>query len=62
MASGSWQLYSWVQVSRWFATAMGFADEVSAYDRTIAAADHLVRARAILAEAADAALLTRLVA
>lgn len=47
-SSDGWALYSWAQVSQWFAEHYGRPDDVSAYDRQIAAADHLVRARAIL--------------
>lgn len=42
-----WALYSWAQVSAWFAEHHG-TEECSVYDRQLAAADHLVRARAML--------------
>jgi hypothetical protein len=61
MAPGGWQFYSWAQVSQWFATNVGGVREASTYDRIIAAADHLVRARAILAGDKSAALLAHLV-
>lgn len=47
-STGQWALYSWALVSRWFAEHFGGA-EVGEYDREIAAADHLLRARHILA-------------
>lgn len=48
LSGSGWSLYSWAQVSRWFAQHYG-TDEGSTYDREIAAADHLVRARRMLA-------------
>jgi hypothetical protein len=50
MATSGWALYSWAQVAAWFEATFG-ADAPalpSHYDRVIAAADHLVRARALL--------------
>jgi hypothetical protein len=41
-------LYSWVQVSRWLAAHQGRKDATTEYERTVAAADHLVRARHLL--------------
>lgn len=49
MSGSGWSLYSWAQVSAWFARHYGLTDPAEEYDREIAAADHLVRARAILA-------------
>lgn len=40
--------YSWPEVLRWFAENYG-ADDGSEFDRELAAADHLVRARRLLA-------------
>ncbi|MBA2322629.1 MAG: hypothetical protein H0V92_00930 [Pseudonocardiales bacterium] len=48
LSAQGWSLYSWAQVAEWFANNGGPKLEVSAYDRTIAAADHLVRARALV--------------
>ena len=48
LSADGWSLYSWAQVQRWFTEAFGVVPEVTEYDRTIAAADHLIRARAIL--------------
>lgn len=42
-----WALYSWAQVSAWFAEHHG-TEQCPSYDRQLAAADHLVRARAML--------------
>lgn len=47
LSHGQWSLYSWAEVSQWFAEHFG-TEAVSAYDREIAAADHLIRARHIL--------------
>lgn len=41
-------LYSWVEVSRWLAAHYDREDTTTEYERTIAAADHLVRARHLL--------------
>lgn len=50
LSTGGWSLYSWTQVAGWFARVFeGAAPAMpSDYDRTIAAADHLVRARALI--------------
>jgi hypothetical protein len=53
LSTDGWTLYSWAQVRPWFArhypTRMQDRDELTfEHDRVIAAADHLVRARAIL--------------
>lgn len=53
MQSAGWTLYSWAQVRPWFALHYPAAelDEESLttkHDRLIAAADHLVRARALM--------------
>jgi hypothetical protein len=53
MSSNGWALYSWVQVRTWFARqvrASTLEPEPRAVerDRLIAAADHLVRARALM--------------
>jgi hypothetical protein len=47
-SSGTWSLYSWVLVSEWFADHYG-GEAVGRFDREIAAADHLMRARHMLA-------------
>jgi hypothetical protein len=47
LSTGQWSLYSWADVSAWFCRTRG-TDAPSAYDQQIAAADHLIRARAIL--------------
>jgi hypothetical protein len=47
-SSGQWALYSWAMVSAWFAEHYG-GEAVSAFDREVAAADHLLRARRMLA-------------
>jgi len=53
MSSGGWALYSWAQVRPWFVTHApeSLVDDEPLnveYDRLIAAADHLVRARALM--------------
>lgn len=48
LSTGQWSLYSWAEVSAWFSRSHG-TQAPSAYDREIVAADHLIRARRILA-------------
>lgn len=48
LSTGQWSLYSWAEVSAWFSRSHG-TEAPSAYDREIVAADHLIRARRILA-------------
>jgi hypothetical protein len=49
VSAGQWALYSWAEVAAWAARHYpAAAAAVSAYDREIAAADHLIRARHIL--------------
>ncbi|UXA04428.1 hypothetical protein KXD96_15475 [Mycobacterium sp. SMC-2] len=48
LSTGQWSLYSWAEVSAWFSRSHG-TEAPSTYDREIAAADHLIRARRILA-------------
>ena len=53
MSSNGWALYSWVQVRTWFtrqirASALEPEPRAVERDRLIAAADHLVRARALM--------------
>lgn len=53
MSSDGWTLYSWAQVRPWFAghfPATDLPDDhfVGEHDRLLAAADHLVRARALM--------------
>jgi hypothetical protein len=59
MSAGGWTLYSWAQVARWFSESVGVTFE---YDRIVAAADLLVRARAMLRGEAEAAELAKIVA
>ncbi|ORV61584.1 hypothetical protein AWC03_09845 [Mycobacterium europaeum] len=49
LSTGQWSLYSWAEVSAWFSRSHG-TEAPSTYDREIAAADHLIRARRILAD------------
>ncbi len=54
MQAEGWSLYSWAQVGPWFAQHYPGADldremRNTEHDRIIAAADHLVRARALMA-------------
>lgn len=48
-----WSLYSWVQVQDWYARNgfSGIGRDAKWYDREIAAADHVLRARSMLADA-----------
>jgi hypothetical protein len=55
LSTGQWSLYSWAEVSDWL------GQEAGDYSREIAAADHLIRARHILATAANRADLGKLV-
>lgn len=48
LSTGQWALYSWAEVSAWFAIHYGTAS-AGVYDRTLVAADHLIRARRIMA-------------
>ncbi|MEV8610316.1 hypothetical protein AB0383_20715 [Amycolatopsis sp. NPDC051373] len=57
---GSQGFYSWTQVSQWFADHYN-AEAGSEFDREIAAADHLVRARRLLAGDAHRAEMAQLV-
>jgi hypothetical protein len=59
MSAGGWTLYSWAQVARWLADHYQLDNE---YDRILAAADLLGRARAIMRGDAEAAELSKLVA
>lgn len=49
MSTGQWALYSWAEVSTWLAEHYD-TDAAGTFDRQIAAADHLIRARRILAD------------
>lgn len=62
MSGSGWALYSWSQVVDWFDWFAGPIHGVGAraYDREIAAADHLVRARAMLPEGDEGAILAEL--
>jgi hypothetical protein len=48
LSTGQWALYSWAEVSAWLAMHYG-GEAAGAFDRTLVAADHLIRARRILA-------------
>lgn len=48
LSDGQWALHSWAEVAGWFATHYGTAGP-TAWDREVAAADHVIRARHILA-------------
>lgn len=60
-SAGQWALYSWTLVSDWFAEHFG-GEAVGVFDREIAAADYLLRARRILGDDANRAEFARLVA
>ena len=61
LSTGQWALYSWAEVSAWLARHYpATAAAVTSYDREIAAADHLIRARHILPAPADRADLAQL--
>jgi hypothetical protein len=47
LSDGQWALYSWAEIADWFATHYGTAGP-TAWDREVAAADHVIRARHIL--------------
>ncbi len=47
LSDGQWALYSWADVADWFATHYGTA-RPSDWDREVAAANHVIRARHIL--------------
>lgn len=48
LSTGQWALYSWAEASAWFGAHYG-TGAAGAVDRLLAAADHLIRARRILA-------------
>ena len=48
LSDGQWALYSWAEVADWFATHYGTAGPTD-WDREVAAANHVIRARHILA-------------
>jgi hypothetical protein len=61
LSTGQWALYSWAETSAWFeahfpATALACSE----FDREIAAADHLLRARRMLAGNEQLAAMARL--
>src|SRR6266568_4330068 len=60
LSTGQWALYSWTEVAAWFAEHYG-TERPSVFDREIAAADHLIRARRMLAGDANRAELSQLV-
>lgn len=47
LSDGQWALYSWAEVADWFATHYGTPGPTD-WDREVAAADHVIRARHIL--------------
>lgn len=49
LSTGQWALYSWAEVSAWFAIHYNGTASAGVYDRTLVAADHLIRARRIMA-------------
>jgi hypothetical protein len=59
-SAGQWSLYSWALVSAWLAEHLG-GGSADLYDQEIAAADHIVRARRILAGDANRSAFTALV-
>lgn len=49
VGTGQWALYSWAEVSAWMQThGIEHAEVADDYDRELAAADHLIRARYLL--------------
>lgn len=48
LSKGQWALHSWAEVAEWFATHYGTAGPTD-WDREVAAANHVLRARHILA-------------
>jgi len=67
MSSDGWTLYSWSHVRQWFAVHYPTGEQNGGtptleHDRLIAAADHLVRARALMRGDDQAAGLERLLA
>jgi hypothetical protein len=61
LSTGQWALYSWAEVSAWLARHYpATAAAATSYDREIAAADHLIRARHILPARQDRADLAQL--
>ena len=48
MSGDGWSLYSWASVTKWFAATYGSAATVSNDERIIAAAGHILRARALV--------------
>ena len=48
LSDGQWALYSWTEVADWFATHYGTPGPTD-WDREVTAADHVIRARHILA-------------
>ena len=61
VSAGQWALYSWAEVSAWLIRHYpNTAAVATGYDREIAAADHLIRARHILPAPHDRADLAQL--
>jgi hypothetical protein len=48
LSEGQWALYSWAEIADWFATHYGTAGPTD-WDREVVAANHVIRARHILA-------------
>ena len=66
ISADRWAIYSWAEVRAWFArclpSSLHSGHDVVEYDRLIAAADHLIRARALMRGDAHATGLAALVA
>ncbi len=48
LSADGYSLYSWIEVADWFARHYDRIDTTTEYDRTVAAADHILRARRLL--------------
>jgi hypothetical protein len=49
LSGDGWALFSWSNVASWFESNYGTGSSISDDDRLIAAADHLLRARTLVA-------------
>lgn len=58
LSGDGWSLYSWAAVTDWLRSNYGSTEDVDERTRTIAAADHLIRARILLADLTPLAGLT----
>ncbi|WOF23867.1 hypothetical protein N8K70_04065 [Microbacterium betulae] len=59
LTGDGWSLYSWTAVASWFAQNLGDDTAADEHTRIIAAANHLVRARALVPDLAPLAALAR---